>query len=321
MFFRNILRTFYDKTFYKESEGDSFGKRALMLYVVCLVFSLVSIISISNFYIQNKEKVGQFAVNIKRALPGLYPQDLEMTVKNGELSINQPEPYYLGNEIFAAVMGDNKESAAFQNFITIDTKASIDDYESYNTIFLVNKKGFAVKQSERGEIRFYPFSQFTPEKSKASELVINHNMYMQGVKEFGPFVDKIPELFLYVIIGIGIFVIFVYPLFVLLGWLIALLILSVLGLLVTMVIRRKHTYGYVYKMGMYIAIPLTLLQNVHVIAEVFTVSGVPDFSGYNWLVYLLLVAVFVPEIQKAELAPGQQGVLDPPTGLDTKSRV
>lgn len=313
MFFQNILRTFYDKKFYKEAEGDSFGKRTLMLYVVCLAFSFVAIFGIYNFYVQYRDKVGQFATNLKQSLPSLYPQDLEVRIANGELSINQPEPYYLGNEILTATIGQTESDRPLPNFITIDTKAVIDDYDSHNTLILVNKKGVIMKQSERGEIRYYPFSQFTPENNKNNELTFDYKKYMQGVKEFGPIVENIPQLFAYGIVAIGVFVILVYPLLVLVGWYIALLFLSVLGLLVTMIIRRKQTYGYVYKMSMYIAIPLTVLQNVHVIAGSLGVVGTPDFSGYTWLVYLLLLAIFVPEVSKPKQVSDQQGVLDPPT--------
>ena len=318
MFFKNIVRTIYDKSFYAESENEPFWKRYNMLYVVHLILAITFVFGMANFYYANKADVARFGVNVEKSLPSLYPKDLVLTLKNGELSTNQKEPYYLGNTFVKSVSDEDSMSNA--NFITIDTKATLDDYESLKTLILLTKKGAIVKQSERGEIRFYPYTQFTPAKSQNETITFDYQKYMKGVAEFGPLVRKIPEIFAYGVVIAAILTLLIVPLFTTLGWLISLLFLSIVGYFAALIIKRKKSYGYIYKMGIYLAIPLTLLQNIHVFAQWSSLKGVPDFSGYTWLVYLLLVALFIPETkQGTDKVVAQTPLLDPPESIKTQS--
>jgi len=312
MFFKNIVRTIYDKSFYLGSENEPFWKRYNMLYVVHLILAVTFVFAIANFYYTNKAEVARFGVNIEKALPTLYPKDLVLTLKNGELSTNQKEPYYLGNTFVKSIENDMDLSNA--NLITIDTKATLDDYESLKTLVLLTKRGAIVKQSEKGEIRFYPYTQFTPAKSKDETYVFDYKKYMQGVKEFGPIVKRIPDIFTYAVVIVGVLALLLAPLFTTLGWLIALLFLSIIGYFAALIIKRKKSFGYIYKMGIYLAIPLTLLENIHTFSGYVGLKGVPDFSGYTWLVYLLLLAVFIPETKQDKVVM-QTPLLDPPESV------
>ncbi|MFO0703937.1 MAG: DUF1189 family protein [Patescibacteria group bacterium] len=314
MILTNIVRAIYDKTFYKESENDSFAKRFGTLYLLSLILSITVALSLGKFYYANRQNIQNFAQRLEKSLPSYFPKDLVLKIENGNLSTNQKEPFSFGNEI-VYTFTDNKavKNSGF-NLVTIDTNGSIDNFESYRTFILLTQKGFAVKSSERsGKIEFYPYSQFDSVYAKeggSKNVVFDYNKYLQLANKISPFAKSLPQLFSIIIFSIGLFAVLVAPLFSVLFWLMALLFLSLLGYIAAMVIKRPHTYGYVYKMSMYLAIPLIILQNLSQIATVMGLAGVPDFSPYNWLVYLLLLAIFIPE--SGDKVVMQANPLDPP---------
>jgi uncharacterized membrane protein YeaQ/YmgE (transglycosylase-associated protein family) len=79
------------------------------------------------------------------------------------------------------------------------------------------------------------------------------------------------------------------PLSVTLGWLITLLFWSLFGLLAARIIKRNQSYGYIYKMSMYLVTPFILLD---------LLSGLVGFIGLGgWvtiILYMIGIAVFIP---------------------------
>ena len=311
--FQTIVRSFYDKAFYAEAVAHSFWKRYWTLYVVHVVFAVVLLVSLQKIYVESKPEVQGFAKSLEKSLPTLYPSELVMTVKDGELSINQEEPYDLGAGVQKTIgMTDPEATDELASLIIIDTSATVEDFESYKTAVLLTQKGFVVRQSEGGEIRYYPYSQFLTDEQSSKGFVLNQKMYADFVTQLAPYVTRIPEFVTYAFIATGIILVVLVPFFLVSGWLMSLLFLSILGYFVSRLIKRPQTYGAVYKMGMYLAIPLTLFQNIHSLFGLLGTNAVPDLSGYAWLVYLLLVAIFIPVPVTPVTSP-----MDPP--VSTKS--
>lgn len=309
MVLKDIVRAIYDKSFYKERENDTFGRRFGVMYLANIFLMVVFSIGIFNFYSTNKQYISEYSEKILNILPDLYPEDLIMTVENGELSTNYQEPFSLGQELLDAFDSSGKMSGSY-NLLTIDTEGSIEDFDSYGTILLVTKKGIGAKQSTRGETRFYPFTQFMTDKNLGQKYTFDSKAYSAILKELSPFMNQVPSMVFTLVVGAIIITVLFGPLLLITGWLFSLTILSILGLVAGKVIKRGHSYGYIYKMGMYLTIPLSLLQNISVIAVMFGVSGVPDLSGFTWLVYLLLIAVFIPQTEP--VSAGFVSPLDPP---------
>jgi len=214
-----------------------------------------------------------------------------------ELSINQPEPYIVGknfdvegsdtdfyvNEEATADNGTN----AMKHLITIDTNASIDDFDEYQSLALAMKNGLAVKQSNRAEVRYYSYAEFL--EKVPQPFTFDSVSYGQIVNKVRPYINQIPTLLLYVAICLVILAILIAPLFLVLGVLFNVLFLALLGYLIASAMKRKHTYKYIYKLGMYTAIPVIILQQV--------VSYIP-FNGFDsiwWLIALLIMVVFIPQ--------------------------
>jgi hypothetical protein len=294
---RNIVRACFDKNFYQESEKDSFGRRFAHLYVLFVIVMIVLSVQLVGVYISKQGEIKALPQKVTTFLNTLYPEDLVLRFNKNELSINQPEPYIVGknfdvkgsdtdfyvNEEATTENGTN----AMKHLITIDTNASIDDFDEYQSLALAMKNGLAVKQSNRAEVRYYSYAEFL--EKVPQPFTFDSVSYGQIVNKVRPYINQIPTLLLYVAICLVILAILIAPLFLVLGVLFNVLFLALLGYLIASAMKRKHTYKYIYKLGMYTAIPVIILQQV--------VSYIP-FNGFDsiwWLIALLIMVVFIPQ--------------------------
>lgn len=290
---RNIVRACFDRTFYREAERDSFGRRYAHLYVLFAIIVAVFSIQIVGFYVSRRSEVDRFPQLITSRVNTFYPKDLVITFDKNELSINQPEPYVLGSGWDSESPDDSQDMSGtdgigvgFQNLITIDTRATIDDFGKYDSLMLAMRKGVAVKQSERAEVRYYPYAEFLAKTPQP--FTFDSVSYGQIVNRIRPFINQVPTLLVYGLIALIILLVLVGPLFLTAGVLFNILFLAIMGYLIAMVIGRKQPYTYIYKLGMYTAIPVIILQQIF---------GLISFEGLQsvwWLVALLLMVIFIP---------------------------
>ncbi|HNQ31343.1 MAG TPA: DUF1189 family protein [Candidatus Woesebacteria bacterium] len=293
---RNIIRACYDKSFYQENENDSFGRRYAHLYVLFMVVVSVFVVQMVGFYFTNRSQIEDLPPKINTFLDNAYPEDLTLRFEDSQLSINQPEPYVLGEDIFALLLSDEANSdlaeLSEQSFssqaalLTIDTTASIDDFDTYETAILAMKNGLAIKQSERGEVRYYPYADMLQEVPQP--LTFDNVSYGQIVNRVRPFIDQIPSFVLYFVTAGAILMILLGPLFLTSGVLLNIVFLAVLGYFVARVIGRPHSYIYIYKLGMYAAIPVIVLQQITMLL------AFDGLSGAWWLIALLILVLFIP---------------------------
>jgi hypothetical protein len=269
--------------------------------IVVAVFS----IQIVGLYVTNQKDINELPQKITSFLGTFYPEDLVLKFNNNELTINQPEPYVLGNSMdLKSFESTDKESA--RNLITIDTNATIDDFDKYDSWVLAMKKGVAMKQSDRVEVRYYSYEEFLAKTPQP--LTFDSVSYGQIINKVRPYINQIPSLLLYVMLGLIVTLILVGPLFLASGVLFNILFLSILGYLIAMAIKRKHSYGYIYKLGMYTAIPVIILQ------QVFAFISFEGFQSIWWLIALLIMVIFIPPVggplAKANQTP--MSPMDPP---------
>jgi hypothetical protein len=100
---------------------------------------------------------------IDQALAG-YPEDLEIIVKNGEWTINKPEPFIVPLSTEVSTTGDTMVN----NLLVMDHNATIEDLDTYNTLFIVNSANIISKDGDT--------VQSLPLKN-VSDLVINKETF------------------------------------------------------------------------------------------------------------------------------------------------
>jgi hypothetical protein len=111
-----------------------------------LSISLITISIISIFVIQ---ELNPFINKAKTEIFKLYPSDLSITIKKGEVSTTVNEPYFvpIKKEWLPQEVRDSVYFPPVHNLLVIDTKATSEDVKQYQTFALLNKTGLTVYQN------------------------------------------------------------------------------------------------------------------------------------------------------------------------------
>lgn len=230
----------YYKEIVKKPLKFSFGYLFSLLFVLTLISGLKFAAGLGFIIPQ----APQLVTSAKEGIKSLFPSELVITIRNGELSTNVKEPYYIE---LPGLWGKLKET----HFITINTKASVDDIQSLNTAILLTKKSAVIKEQNNG-LRVYPFSDIK------ETIVLDKNSYNQLTSKVLPYLDYLPKILTILLILAIIIWPFIGAAFWLIGELIYLLMISLLLLLVVSIMKRKIQYVKIYQMSMH-ALTLPLL--------------------------------------------------------------
>lgn len=156
--FIQIKNSVYNKEYYKSVVStESFGQSLKYLVKVCLLISLLGVVIMTCFIpsVSNKIKSG-----MSSALAS-YPDGLVVSIKDGNASVNQPEPYLVK---MPASMTNTSDPNAIKivNILTINTSEpfNLDKFKEYSTISLLTKKELVVIDGNKGEMKILPLSSF-----------------------------------------------------------------------------------------------------------------------------------------------------------------
>jgi hypothetical protein len=109
---------------------------------------LAAALSAINVYQHTIIPLKPLAQNIPSQLAQVFPSDTEITIINGQVSINQPEPYVITLDqlrqvlvsIGRQVLGASSYQARY--LLVVDTEATLEDYYRYQTLLLLTKDSF-----------------------------------------------------------------------------------------------------------------------------------------------------------------------------------
>jgi hypothetical protein len=99
----------------------------VLLYLIILIQTLLSTVSLAFLL----PELPQFVEITKKRLETAYPKDLVITVKNGQISTNKKEPYFIDIPETAAIKKDH--------FIRFDSNARVEDFSQYKSLILVTR--------------------------------------------------------------------------------------------------------------------------------------------------------------------------------------
>ena len=88
-------------------------------------------------------------------ITGIYPDELNLSVRQGVVSTNVSEPY----PIAVPKEWRDKKNDTPENFLVIDTTKSIEtsDFAAQDTLLILGKNGFGYHDPNKGEFRIYDF--------------------------------------------------------------------------------------------------------------------------------------------------------------------
>ncbi|OGJ58070.1 hypothetical protein A2881_05000 [Candidatus Peribacteria bacterium RIFCSPHIGHO2_01_FULL_55_13] len=223
-----------------------------------MVFALQATV----FMPQIKEWIGE----AKQTVPDLYPVELVLTFSGAELSTNVEEPYVLPlpPKWEAALLSsedeqdeeDDEDEPQFTHLLVIDTTATVEEYPEYETAVLLTKTAVIARDDNGLRVVFYREFQ----KPGTSPIIINRELYNEVTAKALPFLDFIPAI----IFTLAVFAVLLLPWiaapFILLGYLLYLLVFTLLAWVLAAIMSRKFTYGELYKLGMYGLTPAILIE-------------------------------------------------------------
>lgn len=220
-------------------ERTSTGLGYLYWLLVCS-FTVAAIL-LAIFYIPARLAIRTFIDVSEPQLRNFYPSELVLTLQSGSLSTNAKEPYVIDPIFWATIQEDKNEAPS--HFITIDTKATVEDFSAYNSAILLTKSHVVTK--ENNQLRVYALSDMK------ENFVLDRNAYDAFINGAMPFIHAAPAwIDLIVIVGllllpfVGAGVAWLWYLFILLLW--SLILWGISGIM-----GKKLEYGQIYRLGLY----------------------------------------------------------------------
>lgn len=226
-----------------------------------------------------------FSARLKTRAFDLYPLDLVLTVKNGELSTNTAEPIHfpLPYELFTDTPPAVTDQAQ-QYLLTIDTSGSPNDFPDSRSVVLLTKFAIVVGEgmvSERYSV--YPLKEL-------ADLRLDKVQFDRMVSTMMPILDVLPAI---VIAVLSVMLIFFLPI----SRLLFLAVLSVLLIPAARLLNLTLSYKKLFQLGLHALTLPTLIQIVMYASGL--IPPLPFFT--STLFYLFMLVVFA-ELRKKPTA-------------------
>lgn len=274
-FLRIIRSSIYDPVFCTSVRTENLGS-ALKQYTL-FILSVAVLLSIPLYIFLGSEvsKIKRTG-DIRGKTLALYPDELVLTFRDGQLSSNVEEPY--------SIPTLPEFSGEVANLVVISTREPIAlaDFERYDTIAILGNDAVWTLDAEKNQIQIQKFDQFSKE-----DMVINE----QKVTEFVDMAMKVGKT---VITILFIFLPLIVFVFLWLSYL-SYLFLGALVIWVVAKIRKVNlTYGQSYKIGLY-------LLTLPILYDVLTTGPLSMFHiPFLFTVILAVVAYtnLVPKIKE-----------------------
>ncbi|TSC59087.1 MAG: Uncharacterized protein Greene041619_109 [Candidatus Peregrinibacteria bacterium Greene0416_19] len=250
-FFERVWLSMTRPSSYKELLGKPFASGAWYLYWFLFLTSLISIVPASLALFAAAPAAGGFVDELKADVRALFPSELTVTVEDGEVRTNVQEPYYIdmperwknAMEKHRNANEDKDKSEEFQHLVAIDTAASAEDYPRYQSLALVTARSI-IFRDKNGGYRVQPIG-------KEVTMMINRQRYQEMTGKVLPYLEYATGF----IVAGGIFLLLLAPFaaagFRLAGYLIYLLVTSVLLFWLGLIMKKKILYADLYKLSFY----------------------------------------------------------------------
>lgn len=220
-------------------------------------------------------------------LETLYPPELEIHIKSGMVTTNVPEPYFIPMKDVENVLKDNTvlgtNSRQTVNLLVIDTKASIDDFERYQSAVLITKNDMVVAKDDN-KYEVYPLRDWP-------DMVINRKQAVQMINTVKPLLTwVIPIVLVAVFLGFSLF----FP-----SFLTTMLLWYAFAVwIVAKILSYPLGYKKSYQLAMHIIlIPVTFVALLGVIPVIIPVPF------FHTIVTVLLAGYILTGLKKQQTKP------------------
>ncbi len=243
-FLNNIYKSIYSPTFYREILQKPFSYSMKNFWLFILILALLGSIFLSFGAISNFKNIVD---NFVPEIINFYPQDLQITIKSGEVETNVQEPYFIN--IPKEVKDDikNQEMTGIENFLVINTKEefNLERFQSYKTFALLTKNSLISYKDNGINIQVI---------DKNINFIINKdviNNFYQKIKPFSRFIYPAIPVLIY--LGV-LFIMSSKLIYLFFGALAIWILASIKGL--------KIKYWKAYQLSLHLIVPIILIESI-----------------------------------------------------------
>jgi len=263
---------------YKNFLSRTFGSTFKYIYLLLLIVAFVGSVKAAILLVPQIPSIDKFVTGAKEFIQVGYPSGLVVDIKNGQLSTNQADPYFID----LPKQFENKSQPTKFHLVAIDTKGRVEDFVKYNSVVLLTKTA-AVSTDKNDALKVYLFKSnynFKVDKNSYDAIAVKVIPYLAYTKPL--------------IIGFAVISLIIGPFFLagfgLIGKMISLLLWSILFFIIAKVMSKNLSYKEIYKISFFgSSLPVvlsTLLNFVSFPASYF--YQIPNIIFLIIMVYVLV---------------------------------
>lgn len=260
-FWTNLKNSFYNPSFYSSLKNQPLKKGIKFIIALSTLYVILVAASISILILPQLKKI-----SVSDYVDANYPQNLEITIKDGLVKTNVEEPYTIP-------IPENDKAEGFKNLLTIDTTkdVSLDAVKNSGSVVYLSKDTLIINKSDQ-ELRAISLS-------KVKDTTLNKDVVKRlGVKFLHYFWLGLPLIILFgVLLGI-VFIAASYLLFLVIG--------AFVPMLIAKFKHQKLTYKEAYKLSLFMVAPVIILDNIATLLNIRSLS----FIG---MILVLAIVSFV----------------------------
>jgi len=284
-FFYSLKKSLFEPNYYKDIAKAGFGSSFRYLWFLLFILVFIKSFVLGGLYLKNRPRIQPEVNKLTVYAENLYPKELELTVKKGQLLTNVKEPYFFDFEKKQLQSGQ-------KHFLIIDTKGSIENYPNYNSYVLATKNAVVYpSKSENNRIGETSVFYFRDLKK---DFTLNKKIYGNFLNIVRPYTYKATLIVDYAFL---IFL-FLFLVFGSLFWsgsvMFGLLFLTFFVWIVNLIFKKQNSYGSLFKMGMH-AVSWSILTS-----EVlgYVKSPFPNFYSIIFLGWMLVIMFSINKNKK-----------------------
>ena len=275
-FFYSLKKSLFEPKYYKEIAKSNFWFSYKYLWFLLFIFVFIRSLTIGASYIKSRPYIKPGIDRFMNYAQTFYPKELELKIRNGQLSTNVKEPYIFN-------LDQKFKGTDDRHLLIIDTKGSIENYPQYNTYVLATKNAVVYpSKADNNEIEQTSVFYFRDLKQ---DFILNEKIYndfLNGVRPFTFralfFIDWI------VLILMSLFMVF-GSFFWLSAVMFGLLILTFFVWIINLIFKRGHSYSTLYRVGMHVITwPILITEAI----KYFGLT-IPGVYPVTFFIYIFIV--------------------------------
>lgn len=277
-FFDTFWYSVSNKQYYKSILQLSFGFSLVYLWMLLLLLSTATVAKNTLWVVTKLPTLGRNIQLFESKVVEIYPDDLVLTIHNGELSSNVNEPYAIPlPEDWAHMLGLDD----IKNLAVVDTNGKADQFKTYETVFLLTNSSLVFP--DKGGFRAQPFEKYS------DETIINKKKYTAYINIFQPFINNFETIVKGLLVIYVLFGPLCSSILNLIFYLIYLLLFTVPLLLVCKMSGIQFTYSQIYHLSLHgVSLPIFAVF----VLSIFGVS-LPFLFTFLFMCWMTMILMYL----------------------------